>query len=77
MAENHFGIQFCDKNWFYIFLEPCFVQKFSKNGQKVKFVTLLNFNKNYFLTKNIKKADILGLEIPSKALNAIELRNSH
>ena len=77
MAENLFGNQFCEKNWFHVFLEPCFVQKFSKNGQKVKFVTLLNFNKNYFLTKNIKKADISGLEIPSKALNAIELRISH
>ena len=78
MAEIFFGNQSCEKNWFYLYLEPCFVHKFSENGQKVKFVIFCWIStKIYFWTKSVRKADLLGLEIPSEGLNAIESRISH
>jgi len=55
-AEIYFGTQFCEKNWLYALLEPCFVQKIRQNGQKVKFKILLKFSKNFiFLLKTWKK----------------------
>ena len=78
LAEKFFGKQFCEKNWLYALLKPCFVQKIRQNSQKVKFETLLKFSKNYiFFAQNIEKADIFDLEKPIEWLNTVESRISH
>ena len=54
-----FGNQFCEKNWLYALLEPCFLQKIRQNGQKVTFEILLKFSKNSIFLLKTWKTDVL------------------
>ena len=57
-TEKFSGNKFCEKNWFYVLLEPCFVQKIGQNGLKVKIAILLNFGQIDEMVRNSIKSVI-------------------